>query len=144
MDYTTTITTDKTPQEVFNAINDVKGWWIGTIHGNADKVGSEFTYNYKEFHASKQKVTELVPGKKVVWHLEEADLSFAQNKEEWKGTDIVFEILVKDGKTVVTFTHRGLTPKFECYEACSGGWDFYITTSLQNFLVNGVGVDPGF
>src|SRR5262247_2761623 len=80
-DLTILISINKTPKEAYEAINDVKAWWIGDIEGRADKVGSEFTYRYKDFHESTQKVIELVPGKKVVWHVEEANLSFAKNKK---------------------------------------------------------------
>src|SRR5688572_6415205 len=123
-DFSTVISVNKSPHEVFDAINDVKAWWIGSIEGDANKVGSVFNYTYKTFHTSTQKVTELVPDKKIVWAVTDATLSFANNKSEWKGTEIIFEIVSKGGETEVRFTHKGLTPQFECYEACSGGWDF--------------------
>jgi len=141
-DLTILISINKTPKEAYEAINDVKAWWIGDIEGRADKVGSEFTYRYKDFHKSTQKVIELVPGKKVVWHVEEANLSFAKNKKEWEGTNIVFEISTKGDQTEIKFTHHGLTPEVECYEACSGGWEFYITKSLTNLLTKGKGLYP--
>lgn len=143
-DLTISISVNKSPKEVYNSINDVKAWWIGEVEGHADQVGSEFTYRYKDFHKSTQKVTKLVPAKKVVWHVEDAVLSFAKNQKEWKGTEIVFEISSQGDQTVIKFTHKGLTPEFECYEACSGGWEFYITKSLRNFLTKGIGLDPGF
>ena len=46
----------------------------GDIFGSVDKVGAEFTYRYGEEHFSRQKVAELVPGKKVVWHVTDAKL----------------------------------------------------------------------
>lgn len=143
-DLTISILVPKAAKEVFDAIRDVKSWWVGDVTGDANKVGSEFTYKYKDFHTSTQKVTELIPGKKVVWHVEDAVLSFTKDKKEWKGTDIVFEILPEGDQTQIKFTHKGLTPEVECFEACSGGWDFYVTKSLKNFVVNGKGLDPGF
>src|ERR1035441_149493 len=112
--FTTSFTVDQTPEEVFNAVNNVRGWWSGEVVGDTDKVGAEFTYRYKNFHISRQHVTELVPGRKVVWHVTDADLTFFKDKTEWIGTDIVFEIVEKAGKTELRFTHVGLVPAFEC------------------------------
>ena len=137
--YTVTFLVDQTPEEVFEAINNVRGWWSGEIEGRTDKLGAEWTYRYKDMHRSKQKITELVPGKKVVWHVLDAYLSFVKDKTEWNGTDIVFEITRKGSKTELRFTHVGLAPKFECYDACSDAWGFYIKDSLHNLIAKGKG-----
>ena len=136
---TTSFTVDQTPEEVFDAINNVRGWWSGEIDGRTDKLGEVFTYRYKDVHRTTQKITELVPGKKVVWHVTDAELNFVKGKTEWNGTDIVFEIAKKDGKTEVRFTHVGLVPAFECYGGCSGAWGFYINDSLRNLITTGKG-----
>jgi predicted AlkP superfamily phosphohydrolase/phosphomutase len=63
--------------------------------------------------------TFLSPGKKVAWHVSDSHLSFVKDKNEWTGTDIVFDISTKDGKTEIRFTHSGLEPEIECYGSCS-------------------------
>jgi hypothetical protein len=138
-DLTITISVDQSPEEVFDAINNVRGWWSGEIDGSTDKPGSEFTYRYKDVHRSTQKITELVPGKKVAWHVLDAQLNFVKDKTEWNGTDIVFEIAQKDGKTELRFTHIGLVPAFECYGGCSGAWGYYINDSLRSLITTGKG-----
>jgi hypothetical protein len=65
--FTTAFSVDQTPQEAFHAINNVRGWWSGEIEGETDKLGDEFTYRYKDIHRTKHKITEFIPGKKVVW-----------------------------------------------------------------------------
>ena len=113
--YTVAILVDQTPEKIFEAINNVRGWWSGEINGNTDKLGAEFTYCVPDVHFSKQKITVLIPGKKIVWHVSEAALSFVKDKSEWKDTDIIFEIARKENKTEIRFTHVGLSPAYECY-----------------------------
>ena len=139
-DMTFTLSVDQTPEQVCAAIADVSGWWPGKFTGETDKLGAEFTYRYQDMHSSTQKVTEWVPGKRVVWHVTDSHLSFLEDKDEWTGTDIVFDIARKDGKTVLTFTHVGLTPGVECYEACLEGWGFCIEKSLYKLITTGEGL----
>ncbi len=132
--FTTTITVDQSPREVFEAINDVRAWWNGEIEGQTDALGAEFTYRYKKMHRTTQKITELVPGKKVVWHVTDSHIDFVKDKAEWKGTDIVFDIRKKGDKTEVCFTHVGLVPNFECYDACRDGWTSLVTGNLRKLI----------
>jgi Activator of Hsp90 ATPase homolog 1-like protein len=137
--YTNTLTVDKTPKEVFAAINNVRGWWSQEIEGRTDKLGAEFNYHYEDVHRCKLKITEFDPGKKVVWHVLDNYFDFTKDKSEWKNTDIVFEIAKKDNKTEVHFTHVGLVPAYECYSVCSDAWGSYIKSSLRNLITKGKG-----
>ena len=87
--------------------------------------------SHEDFHRSSQKITEFVPGKKVVWHVLDSYLGFVKDKTEWNGTDIVFEITKKDNKTQLTFTHVGLVPDFEYYDDCSNAWGSYVNGSQE-------------
>ena len=135
--YTAAFLVDKSPEEVFKAINSVRGWWSGEITGDTDKPGAEFTYRVPNVHFSKQKITEFIPGKKIVWHVLDANISFVKDKEEWKDTDIVFEIDRKGDKTEVRFTHIGLVPAFECYKDCSNGWSVLVNGNLRKLITTG-------
>ena len=136
-DYTTSFTVDQSPDQVFQAINNVRGWWTGEVEGDTGKLGAEFTYRFGDLHYSKQKVTDFDPGKKITWHVEEAQINFVKDKREWKGTDIVFDIAAQDGKTKVTFTHRGLAPQIECYEVCSDAWRTLLYGNLRRLISTG-------
>ncbi len=138
-DYTISFAVDQKPGAVFEAINNVRAWWSETIEGVTDKPGATFTYRYRDVHQSTQKISEFVPGKKVVWHVTEARINFVQDQTEWVGTDIVFEIGRKGKKTELRFTHVGLTPTVECYGKCSGAWSFYINESLRQLIISGKG-----
>lgn len=141
-DFSTIFTVDQSPEEVFAAINDVRAWWPGEFEGNTVKLGDEFTYRYRDMHRSTQKITVSVPGKKVVWHVLDAQLNFTKDKAEWKGTDITFDISRQGDKTQVRFTHVGLVPAFECFDQCSNAWSSIINHNLRG-RINGDRVAAG-
>jgi hypothetical protein len=138
-DFTTTFTVSKTPNEVFDAINNPRGWWSEEIVGSTDRLNDVFDYHFEDIHSCKLKVQELVPGKKVVWHVLENDFNFTKDKSEWVNTKVVFDIDIQEGKTKLTFTHVGLQPAHECYEACYQGWTHYIQNSLNKYITTGEG-----
>jgi len=138
-DFTTTILVDNTSDEVFNAINNVRGWWSEEIEGSTDKLNSEFDYHYEDVHSCKIKIIELVPNKKIVWSVLDNYFKFTKDKSEWKGTKIIFDIAKKDNKTEMRFTHEGLVPTYECYEICRDAWTGYIQKSLRNMITSGIG-----
>jgi len=136
--FTATLLVDQTPEEAFAAINNIPGWWSEDIEGNTDKLGHEFMYRDKHLRA-KMKITELIPGKKVVWHVLESQMDDIEDGTEWNYTKLIFEITKKDDKTKIQFTHLGLVPEFECYTICSKAWSFYITSSLQRLIATSKG-----
>lgn len=136
-DFTTAFLVDQTPAEAFDAINNVRGWWTGEIEGDATKLNDEFTYRYKELHYSKHKLIEVVPNKNVVWLVTDSQLNFIHDKSEWTGSKIIFDITGKDGKTQVRFTHEGLVPNVECFNACSNAWSGLINNNLRNLITSG-------
>ena len=142
-DLSMTFSVDQTPEQAFAAIMNVRGWWSEGIEGSAEKIGDEFTYRYKEMHDSKQRLVEAVPGKKIVWLVVDSRLSFTKDKGEWNGTQLCFELSKKrekgGDKTEVRFTHLGLVPAFECFEACTKGWTFYVNDSLRGLMTTGKG-----
>jgi hypothetical protein len=142
--FTTSFTVEQTPEEVFNAINNVRGWWSGEVVGDTGRLGAEFTYRYQNMHKSTQRVTEFVPGKKVVWHVTAAELTFVKDKAEWAGTDIVFEIAKNGNKTELRFTHVGLIRAFECYGGCSGAWGSLVEGNLRNLITTGINQPDAF
>jgi len=137
--YSTVFTVDQSPQRVFEAINDVRGWWSEATQGDTDKLGAVFYYHYKDVHRCTIQITEFVPGKKVAWRVLHNVFSFIKDQTEWNGTDVVFDVAKKDGKTELRFTHVGLLPAHECYEICSNAWGQFISRSLRDLIATGKG-----
>jgi hypothetical protein len=142
-DFTTTIVVDQTPKEAFTAINNVRGWWSEEIEGSTDKLHDEFNYHFEDIHRCHLKLIEVIPDKKVVWLVMDnyfkpgifgSKEGSAKDKIEWTDTKISFEIAEKDNKTQIRFTHLGLVPEYECFDACSSGWTHYIGQSLLSLI----------
>ena len=138
-DFTATIVVDQTPEEAFKAIVNLRGWWSAGIEGGTNKLNDEFIYHYQDIHYCKMKMIELVPDRKVVWLVLDNYFKFTNDKTEWIGTKLVFDISQQDQQTVIMFTHEGLVPQYECYEICYGAWTNYINYSLRNLITTGTG-----
>lgn len=139
--FSTSITTDKSPHVVFEAISNVRGWWSETIVGATKNQDDEFEFEVKDVHYSKQRLIEVVPDRRVVWLVTEAKMTFIKDQDEWMGTKIIFDITYDGSKTKLTFTHEGLVPAIACYKACMPAWTQYIGHSLKQLIETGVG-DP--
>jgi uncharacterized protein YndB with AHSA1/START domain len=142
-DFTTTILVDQTPQQVFKAITDPRAWWSEEIEGSTDKLNDEFDYHFEDVHRCKMKLIEVVPDKKLVWLVLENYFKFTQDKSEWTGDKIIFEITPNNNKTQLRVTQEGLVPEKECFEICQGAWTTYIQKSMYNLITTGKGNPNG-
>lgn len=136
--FTTTILVDATPDQVFDAIINVRGWWSEDIEGRTDQLGAMFEFHYKDLHRSTHEITQLVRGKKVEWKTVTAQINFVTDKAEWNDTRVVFDIDRQGDKTALRFTHVGLVPAIECFGTCSRAWSFHLG-SLRDLITTGKG-----
>jgi hypothetical protein len=137
-DFNCSITANVTAEEAMEAISQVWIWWAKDFTGCAEKLNDQFTVRFGTTFVD-FKITELIPGAKVVWTVTDCYLPFQHDKTEWTGTKAVFEIIAKNEGVTINFTHVGLVPEVECYESCTKGWTKYIPGSLQKLLTEGVG-----
>ena len=150
---TATASIDNTPEEVFAAITDVRGWWNENIIGATAALHDEFVFTDDSAYAGEAaksndgirfarfRIVDVVPGKRMVWQVVDAYIAFIEDHDEWTDTRVVFELTGSpDGATTVHFTHEGLTAaESDCFEACSKGWTFYVTESLPRLVATGTG-----
>ena len=139
-DYHVSITVEATPQVAFKSINNVTKWWTEHLEGSSKQLNDEFTVRFGDVHVSTQKLVEVIPDEKVVWLVTDSKLNFVENKHEWTGTKIIFEISSQGDKTKIDFTHLGLVPAVQCYGGCSGAWGEYIEESLFKLITKGKGM----
>ena len=139
-DFTMVLSTEKSPSEVFEAITNVRGWWSAKIIGNSKTQGDEFKFQYENLHYSTQKLVEVILNQKVVWQVTDSRLTFLkENQSEWTNTRIYFEIAKAERETEIRFTHFGLLPEVECFEACAKGWSHYLGKRLLQLIDTGKG-----
>lgn len=137
--FTTAILVEQSPAEVFKAINNPRAWWSEDIDGDTNELNAEWTYHFGDSHRCKIKNIEMIPGKKVVWLVEENYFKSFKDKNEWVGNKVTFEISKQGGKTQVIFTQVGLVPAYECYNVCCGAWTGFIQKSLYSLITTGTG-----
>ena len=139
-DYEHRFTAQATPEQVFEAVTHVSDWWTVNTEGMSRSVGDEFTVQFGDVHLTKQRVTEVVPGERIVWLVTESLLPWLKDREEWKDTELVFDITATDEGTRLTFTHIGLTSQVECFDQCEQGWNYFIGQSLFKLITEGAGL----
>lgn len=142
-DYHCSIATNVPAEEAFEKINLVSDWWTQKgFTGSSQKLGDVFTVRWGETFAEIE-IAEVIPGKKIVWRVQNSNLHWLKDKSEWNNTRIEWEISSQNGATNVSMTHRGLVPTVECYNNCKEGWDFYAGKSLLKFLNENKGLPDG-
>jgi len=137
--YHVTIEIPKSPEEVFQGLTqNVPKWWGGRdFTGSSIQLNDEFIIHHPGAHYSKQKLTEVVQNKKIVWCVEESKLSWIKKQDEWTNTRMIFEIAPTGYSSILHFTHEGLVPEKESYAMCSEGWNLVIKEWLFDFVVHG-------
>jgi uncharacterized protein YndB with AHSA1/START domain len=141
--YSTVVLVGASPQAAYDAINDVRAWWSEDLEGDTDAVGAAYDFrgNHEgvNVHRARIRVTELVPGERVAWHVEANEFTFTEDQDEWVDTRIVFELTPSDEGTRISFRHEGLVPVHECYDVCSNAWWHFLHDSLRGLIETGQG-----
>jgi uncharacterized protein YndB with AHSA1/START domain len=138
--FTATVLVDQSPQTVFSAIANVRGWWSENIEGPTDRPGEEFTYRHQDVHRCTILVTEMTSPTRLAWKVVDNYFDFTDDTKEWTGTEMRFDVVPRGSQTEIQFTHVGLVAAYECFDVCSNAWDFYLRTSLRGLIRSGKGL----
>jgi hypothetical protein len=136
--YTATIQVAQPAEVVFNHISEITKWWSTDFEGSSKTLNDEFIICHPGRHYSKQKLIEVVAGKKIVWLVTDSNLPWLEkDTHEWTNTKMIFEISTAGNKTTLHFTHEGLVAEKECYAMCQAGWNMVIKERLFNLITGG-------
>jgi len=139
-DFTSSISTKISANEAIKMISNVPEWWGITFTGDSKIQGDNFIVKMGGDSYFNFTVTELIPGKRVVWLVTDCNMPWYSDKKEWANTRLIFDLDEQNDITTLNFTHEGLTPDVECYKDCEPGWTHWIKTSLFSYLTTGKGV----
>ena len=138
-DFNCRISANVSPSEAFDKISRVPEWWVTNIEGKTKILHDIFIYHHGQASVT-FKIIEVVPDKKIVWLVTDCNIPYLKNIKEWNDTKAIWDISNKDSLTQIDFTHLGLVPDLECYQACERGWSLYIKESFFKFLTTGKGL----
>jgi uncharacterized protein YndB with AHSA1/START domain len=77
-----------------------------------------------------------MPGQKVAWKCVKSNM---QNTDAWEGTVITFVLKPDDEGTRIEFSQSGYRES-PCYDVCVQGWEFFVGTSLKQYVETGKGI----
>lgn len=137
--YQYTISAGVSAADAYRKVARVSDWWNKAATGKAQESGDRFRVDFGSTWVA-FKVIEAVPNRRLVWSVEDCHLHWLEDKTEWKGTEVVWDIAAVDGVAEVKMTHVGLTPEVECFGACEAGWNFHVGKSLLKLLTEGHGL----
>lgn len=139
-DFNKSITAKISANEAIKKISNVQEWWGVSFSGSSEKQNDKFVVKMSGDSFFDFTVTELIPGKRIVWLVTDCNMPWYSDKKEWANTKLIFDLDEHNDVTELNFTHEGLTPEVECYKDCASGWTHWIQTSLFSYLTTGKGV----
>lgn len=120
------------PDKVYEAITTQRGlesWWCKNTVAKPE-VGFTNVFTFGK-DVNEFKVSRLSPDKNVEWQ-------GIRSVDEWVGTTISFDLVEKNGNTVVRFTHGDWREVTDLYAECNYQWALFMK-SLKTHCEIGIG-----
>ncbi len=121
---------------LFTSAAGVSRWW-GPTEGDGS-VGGTLVARFGGNGVNAVRVVEAGPTR-VVWVPVVAEgTTPTWHTPEWLGTTLEWEVLPDGAGTELRFRHSGLTPRLECWDDCSTGWTYFLS-SIEALVDTGTG-----
>ena len=120
------------PQKVFEAFCSVKGlndWWPARSAGEP-KTGEIYTFWFGPGYDWRAKVTHVITGKEITWHMTQA-------MDDWMGTQVGIRLTPDKNGTLVDFFHQDWREANDHYRISNFCWGSLLT-GLKNYVEKGV------
>lgn len=121
------------PERVYQALSEQRGlagWWTTNTTASPE-VGAINHFRFDDRGFNDMKVLESIPSRLVRWEC-------VDGAKEWIGTEITFDLVLRDGVTVVLFAQRNWREEVEFMHYCSTKWGVYML-SLKALCQTGEG-----
>jgi uncharacterized protein YndB with AHSA1/START domain len=111
-------------RRALGSVEGLRGWWVSGATGVARKGGTI------DFGFCRMNVVEAA-ARRVRWRC-------VDGPPEWVGTRVTFDLVWKDGQTIVLFKHSGWKKAVEFMHHCSTKWATFLL-SLRDLVETGKG-----
>ncbi len=139
--YATELALDAPIDRVFAALTTVEGlraWW-GTDATVSEELGGEIRLRWSSMSYVVFRIDRLQFPGEIAWACVDQNDESLPHPDEWIGTSPCFTLEGGSRRTRLSFVHRGLSPRLECYSTCESGWDRFLWGSLKSFVETGTG-----
>jgi uncharacterized protein YndB with AHSA1/START domain len=120
--------------DALTTLDGLRGWWTPVVSGSG-AAGGELKFGFEGLDEEiVMQVEAATRPTSVRWRC-----VGHSSLPEWAATTLDFDLVERSESTSeIHFQHLGLTPKLECYESCSAGWDYFLP-SIASFVASGHG-----
>jgi uncharacterized protein YndB with AHSA1/START domain len=120
--------------DALTTLEGLRGWWTPIVSGSG-LGGGELRFDFEGLDEQIVMQVELaVRPVSVRWHCVRHT-----SLPDWADTTLDFGLVERSPSACeIHFQHRGLTPKLDCYDSCSAGWDYFLA-SIARFVASGHG-----
>ncbi len=141
MNYNISVDVNTTLEAAFSAVShEIEKWW-----GKVDKSAAILYEEFSIFFGTTEwrfVIADYILNEKITWRCIKAkhyDGDRTDIREEWLGTEIIWQFKEKNNHVAISLLHNGLTPELNCYDICESGWNYFVGTILKQYLETGIG-----